>query len=167
MRLVLLFVVSVFSSIASLCGQNTKQQFEWIHFAQIAPYERNTYKLNGSTNTWDTVRGARYLTVIDGMSIDEEKVVNQKQVHKSDYQAVMDILLNDNDPDRIEVVSDCYIPRNGILFFDIQNHLIGFIEICFECNKIKTTGICEKWDIDLGNTDYRQLEEWFKVTYVE
>lgn len=165
MKLVLFFLISVFSSISSLSGQDAKRDFEWIHFAQIAPYESNTYKLNGNTNTWDTVTVARYLTVIDGKSIDEERVVNQKQVHKSDYQDFMNILLNDNDPDRIEVVSDCYIPRNAILFFDLQDRLIGFIEICFECNKIKAIGICEKWDIKLGNTDFRHLEEWFEITY--
>ncbi len=28
----------------------------------------------------------------------------------------------------------CYTPRNAILFFDENNQLFGFLEICFQCN---------------------------------
>ena len=34
----------------------------------------------------------------------------------------------------------CYWPRNGIVFYDDSNNLIGLIEICFQCNKIETWG---------------------------
>ncbi|UUV20830.1 hypothetical protein [Paenimyroides aestuarii] len=30
--------------------------------------------------------------------------------------------------------SGCYTPRNAVLFFDENNQLFGFLEICFQCN---------------------------------
>jgi hypothetical protein len=36
--------------------------------------------------------------------------------------------------------TSCYNPRNGILFYDEENKLIGFIEICFECSQFLAAG---------------------------
>jgi len=36
--------------------------------------------------------------------------------------------------------TNCYNPRNGILFYDVENNLIGFIEICFECSQFLAAG---------------------------
>ena len=33
----------------------------------------------------------------------------------------------------------CYIPRNTILFFDKNDQLFDFIEICFQCNNYRTS----------------------------
>ncbi|MCH2231402.1 MAG: hypothetical protein MK105_13780 [Crocinitomicaceae bacterium] len=30
----------------------------------------------------------------------------------------------------------CYNPRHGIIFYDINSSVIGYLEICFECNRI-------------------------------
>lgn len=60
---------------------------------------------------------------------------------KSDFEnRLIDILFNyDYDPKFGGVIETyrnlCYIPRNGILFIDSQNEVIGYIEICFECQR--------------------------------
>jgi hypothetical protein len=33
-----------------------------------------------------------------------------------------------------EVASDCFMPHHGIIFYDIDDNIIGHISICFECN---------------------------------
>lgn len=32
--------------------------------------------------------------------------------------------------------ASCYNPRHGIIFYDTKGSIIGFLEICFECNRI-------------------------------
>jgi hypothetical protein len=36
-----------------------------------------------------------------------------------------------------EVDIQCYNPRNAIVFFDASGKLLGFIELCFECQKFR------------------------------
>lgn len=36
--------------------------------------------------------------------------------------------------------TSCYNPRHGILFYNQENTLIGFIEICFECSQFLGAG---------------------------
>ncbi len=54
----------------------------------------------------------------------------------------------------------CYMPRNAILFFDDNNKLFEFVEICFECNNYRTSN--EKMDLN-NNCDEKlyQLKEQF------
>ncbi len=47
----------------------------------------------------------------------------------------------------------CYMPRNAILFFDENDDLFEFIEICFECNRYRTS--TDK--IDLNNNCGKKL----------
>ena len=52
------------------------------------------------------------------------------------------------------------MPRNAILFYDNENKLIGFIEVCFECRNYRTT---DK-RITLGeecNQKFDMLKEFF------
>lgn len=36
--------------------------------------------------------------------------------------------------------SNCYFPNNAILFLNDDNSLLGYIEICFDCHKYRTSG---------------------------
>jgi len=49
--------------------------------------------------------------------------------------------------------ANCYRPRNAILFFDENNKLFEFIEICFECNRYKTSS----FKVDLNNNCGQKL----------
>lgn len=54
----------------------------------------------------------------------------------------------------------CYIPRNGILFFDSTGRIFEFIEICFQCEKHASW----KKPIEIGDnceTKYELLKQFF------
>jgi hypothetical protein len=44
--------------------------------------------------------------------------------------------------------ANCYDPRNAIIFLDKNNKVLGFIEICFGCNRLRTS------DKRIGIGDY-------------
>ncbi|RRJ91228.1 hypothetical protein EG240_06910 [Paenimyroides tangerinum] len=46
--------------------------------------------------------------------------------------------------------ANCYRPRNAILFFDENNQLFEFIEICFECNRYKKDSFKVDLNINCG-----------------
>ncbi|RRA97112.1 hypothetical protein [Paenimyroides viscosum] len=49
----------------------------------------------------------------------------------------------------------CYMPRNAILFFDDNDKLFEFIEICFECNNYRTSS--EKMNLNNNCTEKLNL----------
>lgn len=63
------------------------------------------------------------------------KVLDQKQI-----ALLSDILYNacakDEDPQYKTL--GCYNPRNAILFYDADNHVFEYLELCFECRGNKT-----------------------------
>ncbi len=50
-------------------------------------------------------------------------------------------------------ISGCYSPRNAILFLDNDNHLLNYIEICFECGRV----VLSDDHINLGSKCYNKL----------
>jgi hypothetical protein len=34
----------------------------------------------------------------------------------------------------VYIISDCYLPRHAIIFYDKNDNIFGFIELCFDCN---------------------------------
>jgi hypothetical protein len=77
------------------------------------------------TNTLPIIHGE-----IDYAQIRETKVLNQPQIDSLAglfYNVIY----------RGEIIylweAGCYNPRNAVLFFDSEHHLLEFIELCFEC----------------------------------
>ena len=68
--------------------------------------------------------------------------VGQKiKLKKSDYKNVLKIPSKKVDSlIEVVVIADCYIPRHGLNFYDSKQNLVGFLEICFECNRFETAG---------------------------
>lgn len=66
--------------------------------------------------------------------LDQIKELNWKQV-----DTLTDILYNICSRWTITEKSEmgCYFPRNAIIFFDILNKPFEYIEICFECHRVK------------------------------
>lgn len=66
----------------------------------------------------------------------------------------------------IDTFLQCYYPRNAILFLDADKKVIEYIEICFECEKEKTSS--DK--IQLGpkcNQKYILLQNFFTQAGIE
>ena len=63
----------------------------------------------------------------------------------------------------INVPYKCYNPRHSIIFYDDKNDIFGYIEICFECNKV----ICSE-NLKFISLNALNLESTFKefgITY--
>lgn len=77
------------------------------------------------TNTLPIVNGE-----IDYTQIKESKVLNVEQI-----DSLASIFYNVTYRGEIMWLwsAGCYNPRNAVLFFDSNNHLLEFIELCFEC----------------------------------
>ncbi|NHN26113.1 hypothetical protein FIA58_010535 [Flavobacterium jejuense] len=89
-------------------------------------------------------------TIIEN-KFDEMKVLNLEQIEK-----LTDIIFNygyESEP-TIEVAEACYMPRNAILFYDNDNKIIGFIEICFQCSNYRTNDN----KMNLGETCTQKFE---------
>ncbi len=63
----------------------------------------------------------------------------------------------------INVPYKCYNPRHSIIFYDDKNDIFGYIEICFECNRV----ICSE-NLNFISLSALNLESTFKefgITY--
>lgn len=67
--------------------------------------------------------------------IDFNQMFEVKVLDKELEGKMLDILLNYDNPDGIMEIFMCWEPRNAIIFLDKAEKVIGYIEICFECNK--------------------------------
>ena len=60
----------------------------------------------------------------------------------------------------------CYNPRNAILFLDKENQVFEFIEICFECERTRTSSD----NVSLGiecNQKLQLIKEFFKAVGID
>ena len=56
----------------------------------------------------------------------------------------------------------CYSPRNAILFFDSQNQVFAYVEICFECEEFRTSN--KKIQLgELCEDKFELLRKFFKT----
>lgn len=69
-------------------------------------------------------------------TIDLTKMFEVKTLDNKIEEKLLSILMNKDTEDTNEI-SFCYEPRNGIVFFDEADNVIGYIEICFECLQYK------------------------------
>ena len=91
-------------------------------------------------------------------NFDEIQILNTKQIER-----LTDLIYNYGfkEKSEISVMSNCYMPRNAILFYDNENNLIGFLEIFFECNNYRSNN--EEITIEEHCTQKMQLmKEFFK-----
>ncbi|RBA29847.1 hypothetical protein DPN68_01065 [Flavobacterium tibetense] len=94
---------------------------------------------------------------------DEIKVLNFQQIEK-----LTDIIFNYGyeSESNFRIAINCYMPRNAILFYNNENKIIGFIEICFECSNYRTNDN----KINLGEECIQKfdlLKEFFKVCGIQ
>ncbi len=95
------------------------------------------------------------------------KTIEHIQVDSLQVDQLTDVLYNYNYDPRTnlfdQTAAACYNPRHAIVFTDLKNKVISYIEICIECQHIKSTlpesslGIfCEG--------KYKLLEDWLRRT---
>lgn len=67
---------------------------------------------------------------------------------------LLDILVNYNSADGNMEVMMCYEPRNGIVFVGKNDNVLGYIEICFDCQQYEV----EPGNITLGSFCSEKLD---------
>jgi hypothetical protein len=82
------------------------------------------------------------------------------KVKKEDLDEIFNILYKKRELSNIITNYDCYNPRNGILFYDKNNQVFAFFEICFECQGKKTTSNIPSMD-RLTRDEYNELKVLF------
>lgn len=74
----------------------------------------------------------------------EEKV----ELSENQKNELTDLIYNfgNNHKNAVMWAAKCYMPRNAILFFDDNDKLFEFVEICFECNNYRLS--TKKFDLN-------------------
>lgn len=83
------------------------------------------------------------------------------KVKKEDFNLLYTLLYKKRELETIISNKDCYNPRNGILFYNKDNKVFAFFEICFECQGNKSTKDIPKID-RLTDKEYNELKLLFK-----
>jgi hypothetical protein len=103
---------------------------------------------------------------VDTFNIKEfEEHIN---LNLSQIEKLTDIIVNYSHKGKEYSISDtmCYQPRNAIIFLDINNKIIGFIEICFGCNHLRTSD--KRIDIgDYCTRKYDLLKDIFRESGIK
>lgn len=81
----------------------------------------------------------------------EEKV----ELSENQKNELTDLIYNfgNNHKNAVMWAAKCYMPRNAILFFDDNDKLFEFVEVCFECSRYRTSND----DVDLNNNCAEKL----------
>lgn len=87
------------------------------------------------------------------------------ELSENQKNELTDLIYNfeNNHKDAVLWAASCYMPRNAVLFFNDNNKLIEFIEICFECNNYRTNS--KKMDLNnnCGEKLYLLKEQFSKA----
>jgi hypothetical protein len=103
-----------------------------------------------------------------GKEVDFSRITEAKTLNKDQIDKLTNIFYNVKYKGRIFIVSGtgCYNPRNAILFYDAADHLLEFIEICFECTESELSS--ERISLgDLCDQKWGMLESFFLTTGIE
>ncbi len=65
--------------------------------------------------------------------VDFQKMFESRKLDHELTEKMLDILVNYDNKDGAMDVMMCYEPRNGIVFLDKSDQVLGYIEICFDC----------------------------------
>ncbi|WP_416437743.1 hypothetical protein [Phnomibacter sp. MR] len=113
------------------------------------------------------------LLSFDRLSNDHSIFREAKKLTAGAIDSLTDILYNLNYSDKKDSVDgypiiyqqgekDCYMPQNAILFIDTHGKTFGYIELCFECDRYKSSSEA----IQTGNfcwQKYGQLKLYFTL----
>jgi hypothetical protein len=92
--------------------------------------EKRLMTLEGDPEEYEYYQG----TIIHKGIIDTIRINNRKDLEKKYHNKLVKILFNTSE-EFIEF-TECYSPHNGVFFYDSNDKMIGFLEICFNCAKV-------------------------------
>ena len=187
MKGTILFFICILSLSQSM-GQHlhgeprTKKQFKeekenhnCIETSKYTPEERRKfYPFDTSTVikivSFDNLGDSAFAHVlpIKNAEIDFSKITENKTLNSEQIDALTNILYNVTYKGEIFFLwgTGCYNPRNAILFYDSHEHLLEFIELCFECHEQRLSS--DKIQLgDLCNQKSNLLKDYFLKAGIE
>lgn len=66
-------------------------------------------------------------------------------------------------PNNARRVSMCFFPRNAILFYDENDQVFDFLEVCFECHRMEAISEKATEINDMCDDFYTKLEKYFQT----
>lgn len=94
--------------------------------------------------------------------VNERKFLNSVLVDSSSIKDII-LLYYQKNMDSIQnySVGACYFPRHGVVFYDINDEIIAYLEVCFECTRTNYIGIFPGYN-DLTDKQFDNLKLIFK-----
>ena len=138
--LILLSTIYCFGQSGKYCGKKKKLTISEIK--KKFPFDKaETIKLVSFKHAYavmqesDTVEVPVYEPEIPKTNgtVDLTKMFESKTLDRNLIDKLLYILVNYDNQDRESEVAFCYEPRNGIVFIDKTDKVIGYVEICFDC----------------------------------
>ena len=142
--LILLSTICSFGQSGDYCGK--KKGYTISEIKKRFPFDRtHTIKLVSFKHKYPVTQESDTVEVpymepeipktngtVDMTKMFETKTLDQKLADK-----LLNILVNYDNEERESEVAFCYEPRNGVVFIDKTNRVIGYVEICFDCLRYK------------------------------
>ncbi len=142
--LILLSTTCSFGQSGDYCGKKKKQTISQIK--KQFPFDRtHTIKLVSFKHEYHVMQESDTVAVpyrepeipkTNG-TVDLTKIFESKTLDHKLTGRLLDILVNYDNEERDSEVAFCYEPRNGIVFIDTADKVMGYVEICFDCLRYK------------------------------
>lgn len=140
------------------CGQGAAEAYTSMKVGELLPIEHESIRFNNSDEI-DTVKVEYFESIISRNGLDTTRITNLREVNQRNQDDILDLLFNISPgSSEIEEVSECYIPRHVVLFYNDQASLVGIVEICFECERTKSFGVSANWTIQIDRVGFNKLQ---------
>lgn len=140
---------------------------------KMFPFENTSQILIVSHRTKNGMIGEELQKYLNSIKINQDTINFKEfeQVEKlnlSQIEKLTDIILNYSHKGKVYAMSNtmCYEPRNAFIFLDRNDKVLGFIEICFGCDHLRTSD--KRIDIgDYCEQKYELLKDIFRESGIK
>jgi hypothetical protein len=109
-----------------------KVEMFFYHVEKVELYSYVDRNLWNETFNRDDLKELTYLEN-NKINIDTKNLKNKISLSKNEISKIKNSLFRKN----LSLPYKCYNPRHSIIFYDKNDIVIGYIEICFECSQVK------------------------------
>jgi len=164
--LIILFLspFTLFSQSASTSEDSTAinsffSQVKRVELCELKKTKNATYtyeRKRRNPKVIDSVVFEELTGIIENGELNFDLIQKKLEISDSVKLTLHEILMT-----RFDIVYDatCYEPRNGILFYDKNNLILGYLEICFACREV--VGLSYPGDTNLTETQFQDLKKLF------
>lgn len=140
---------------------------------KMFPFQITSQILVVSHRTQNGIIGVELQKYLNSIKINQDTInlkefEEVKKLNLSQIEQLTDIILNYSHKGKVYTVSDvkCYEPRNAIIFLDSNDKVLGFIEICFGCDHLRTSD--KRIDIgDYCTQKYDLIKDIFRESGIQ